>query len=302
MRGEATRHQAELNLSYTTIASPIAGQVGNRSVRVARPLVRLRLLTQRNFGVGVVVFVLVGYAFFGIIYILPQYLGQVQGYNAQQIGNVLAWTGLPQLVIIPFVPFLMRRWDPRWIGAIGLAIIAVSCFMNTTLSLDVGGDQLLLPNVLRAVGQALVLTPLSAIATGAIAPSDAGAASGLTNMMRNLGGAIGTATLGTILTKREQFHSNIIGQSVNLYREEVRDRITALTNYFMSHGVTDPAVAQHQAIVAIGRIVRRQSLILGFGDTFAVIGVALALGAVILLLAKRRTPADAAAGHAHAEG
>src|SRR5262249_53649626 len=165
---------------------------------VERPLVRLRLLAQRNFGVGVVVFVLVGYAFFGIIYILPQYLAQVQGYNAQQIGNVLAWTGLPQLVIIPFVPLLMRRFDPCWIGAIGLAIIAVSCFMNTTLSLDVGGDQLLLPNVLRAVGQALVLTPLSAIATGAIAPSDAGAASGLTNMLRNLGGAVGTATLGTI--------------------------------------------------------------------------------------------------------
>ena len=81
------------------------------------------------------------------------------------------------------------------------------------------------PNIVRAIGQALVLTPISAITTGGIAPSEAGAASGLSNMLRNLGGAVGTATLGTILTKREQFHSNIIGQSVTLYREEVRQRI-----------------------------------------------------------------------------
>ncbi len=66
-----------------------------------KPLVRLRLLKRRNFGIGVFVFVLIGYALFGTIYILPQYLGQAQGYNAEQIGAVLAWTGLPQLVRDP---------------------------------------------------------------------------------------------------------------------------------------------------------------------------------------------------------
>ena len=71
-------------------------------------------------------------------------------------------------------------------------------------------------------------------------------------MMRNLGGAIGTAMLATIVTKREQFHSNIIGQSVDLGREEVRSRIAQLTDYFMAHGVTDPAAARHQAIIALG--------------------------------------------------
>jgi hypothetical protein len=80
-------------------------------------------------------------------------------------------------------------------------------------------------------------------------------------MLRNLGGAVGTATLATVLTKREQFHSNIIGQSVTLYREEVRQRITEMTNYFLSLGVSDPAAAQHQAIVALGNIVKRQALI-----------------------------------------
>ena len=80
---------------------------------VEKPLVNLRLLKRRNFGVGVLVNILVGFALFGTVFILPQYLGQVQRYNAEQIGNVLAWTGLPQLLLIPFVPLLMKRYRRR---------------------------------------------------------------------------------------------------------------------------------------------------------------------------------------------
>ena len=131
---------------------------------VKNPLVNLRLLLNRNFGVGTVANVLVGFALFGSIYVLPQYLGQVQGYNAEQIGLVLAWTGLPQLVLIPFVPWLMKRFDIRYIGSLGILIFAASCFMNTTMSIDYSGDQLWLPNIVRAIGQALIITPLTAVA------------------------------------------------------------------------------------------------------------------------------------------
>jgi DHA2 family multidrug resistance protein len=266
-------------------------------LNVRKPLVNLRLLKSRNFGIGVVVNILMGFALFGTVYVLPQYLGQVQRYNAEQIGNVLAWTGLPQLLLIPLVPLLMKRFDARYVGALGLGLFAASSFMNITLSPDVAGDQLLVPNIVRAVGQALMLTPISAITTAGIGPSDAGAASGLSNMLRNLGGAVGTAALATILTKREQFHSNIIGQSVTLYRDEVRQRISDLTNYFLSHGVADPATAKHQAIVAIGNAVKRQALIMGFSDTFAVIGVILSIAAVALLLARKVKPAAGAGAH-----
>ena len=78
-----------------------------------KPLVNLRLLKRRNFAIGVLVNILVGFALFGTVFILPQYLGQVQRYNAEQIGNVLAWTGLPQLLLIPLVPLLMKRYDAR---------------------------------------------------------------------------------------------------------------------------------------------------------------------------------------------
>jgi DHA2 family multidrug resistance protein len=265
-------------------------------LRVQKPLVNLRLLKQRNFGIGVIANILLGFALFGTVYILPQYLGQVQGYNAEQIGNVLAWTGLPQLLLIPIVPLLMKRCDPRYISFVGISIFAASCFMNIALSSDNAGDQFLIPNIVRAIGQALIITPISAITTAGIEPNQAGAASGLSNMLRNLGGAVGTATLATILTKREQFHSNIIGQSVTMYREEVRQRIAEITNYFASHGVSDPAAAQHQAIVAIGKIVKRQALIMGFSDAFAVVGIVLTAAAVAVLFAKKVKIGRGAAG------
>ena len=179
-----------------------------------------------------------------------------------------------------------------------MALFAVSSFMNIQMSLDYSGDQFFYPNIVRAVGQAITLAPLSAISLGSVAPQDAPAASGISNMMRNLGGAIGTALLSTIVTKREQFHSNIIGQSVHLGRDEVRTRIAEVTNYFLSHGVADPATAHSQAIVAIGNIVKRQALVLGFSDAFAVIGVVLALAAIaIVLTGKPKSAAGGAGAH-----
>lgn len=264
---------------------------------VKKPLVNLRLLAQRNFGFGTLAVVLVGYALFGSIYILPAYLGQTQHYNAEQIGAVLAWTGLPQLLLIPLVPKLMGRFDARYIAFVGISIFSYSCFMNITMSPNYAGDQLWIPNIVRAIGQALVLTPLTALAQSDISPQDAPAASGLSNMLRNLGGAIGTASLSTIVTKREQFHSNIIGQSVTLGREEVRQRLDQVTNYFMAHGVSDPAVAHHKAIVTLGNTVKRQALIMGFSDTFAVIGVVLALAAVAVLLTRKARASAGAIAH-----
>jgi len=261
-----------------------------------KPLIRLRLLKQRNFGFGVIALTMVGFALFGSVYILPAYLGQAQGYNAEQIGAVMAWTGLPQLVLIPLVPKLMRRFDTRFIAITGLLIFAYSCFMNTAMSPDYAGDQLWIPNIVRAIGQAMVLTPLSSVTTGELAAQDAAAASGISNMLRNLGGAIGTAVLATVITKREQFHSNIIGQSVNSGREEVRNRIAGLTNYFMAHGVPDAAAAQRQAIAALGNTVRHQALVMGFSDTFAVLGVVLVIAAAAVILTRR---VKGAAGGAH---
>src|SRR2546423_1868396 len=95
-----------------------------------KPLLNLRILLRRNFGFGVLANFLLGVALYGSVFVLPVYLSRIQGYNSEQIGLVLAWTGLPQLVLIPLVPRLMKRFDPRIVIGVGFALFAASNFMN----------------------------------------------------------------------------------------------------------------------------------------------------------------------------
>ena len=259
-----------------------------------RPLLNLRLLARRNFGFGILANFLLGIALYGSVFILPVYLSRIQGYNSEQIGFVLAWTGLPQLVLIPLVPRLMKRIDPRIVIGVGFALFAASNFMNIYMTNDYAADQLFWPNVVRAVGQALVFAPLSAVATAGIEAENAGSASGLFNMMRNLGGAIGIAALQTLLTKREQYHSNVLSQQVTMFEQATRTRIDQLTQYFMNHGVIDRADAVHRAYVAIGKVIQKQAFILGFSDTFYLLGAALIVALIAGLLLKK--PAGQLAG------
>jgi MFS transporter, DHA2 family, multidrug resistance protein len=214
---------------------------------VKKPLLNLRLLVRRNFGFGMLANFLLGIALYGSVFILPQYLARIQGYNAEQIGMVLAWTGLPQLLLIPLVPRLMQKLDARLIIGVGFVLFAASNFMNIYMTGNYAADQLLWPNVVRAIGQALVMAPLSAVATSGIEPENAGSASGLFNMMRNLGGAVGIALLQTLLTKREQYHSNVLMQSVSVFEQATRTRLEQLTQYFVNHGILDRADASHRA-------------------------------------------------------
>ena len=176
--------------------------------------------------------------------------------------------------------------------ALGFGLFAAQqLHERRTSAPTIAADQLLLPNIVRAIGQALVLTPLSALAIGRHRAGERRLASALLNMMRNLGGAIGIALLQTFLTKREQFHSNVLGQSVSVFDEATRTRLDQLTHYFLTHGVSDPAVAWHKAVVAIGNRVHQQAYTMAFGDTFYLLGAALVVALVAALLLKK--PAQA---------
>src|SRR5215471_7229092 len=262
-----------------------------------KPLLNLRLLFRRNFGFGILANFLLGIALYGSVFILPVYLSRIQGYNAEQIGMVLAWTGLPQLLLIPLVPRLMQRFDARIIIGVGFALFAGSNFMNIYMTGDYAADQLFWPNIVRAVGQALCFAPLSAVATAGIEHENAGSASALFNMMRNLGGAVGIAMLQTFLTKREQFHSNVLTHSVSLFEEATRARLARLTGYFMAHGIADPALAAHKAIVAVGLKVRQQATIMAFSDTFYLLGVVLIVALAATLLLKKSQQVEGGGAH-----
>jgi DHA2 family multidrug resistance protein len=266
-------------------------------LKTAHPLLNLRLLLRRNFGFGIVANFLLGIALYGSAFVLPIYLSRIQGYNSEQIGMVLAWTGIPQLLLIPLVPRLMKRFDVRLLIIVGFALFAASNFMNVHMTGDYASDQLFWPNVVRAIGQALVFTPLSAIATAGIEQENAGSASALFNMMRNLGGAVGIASLQTFISKREQFHSNILTNSISVFEEATRVRIARLTTYFLNHGVSDQATATHKAVIAIAGSVRKQANIMAFSDTFFLLGVALVVALLASLLLKKPGQVSGAGAH-----
>ena len=260
------------------------------------PLIQLRLLLRRSFGFGTMANFLLGFALYAAAYLLPQYLAVTQGYDAQQSGEVMAWTGIPQLFVIPLVPFLMGKFDARLLVAFGLAVFAASCFMNMYTDVNYAGPQLFVPNVVRAFGQALVMTPLSAIAMVGIQPHEAGAASGLFNMLRNLGGAVGTAAIETFVTKREQYHSFIINAHVSLLQPATVKRLSAMQQYFVQHGVPDPGEAMHRAIIAVGETIRAQATLMAYGDAFALLGVML-VGAMLAVALLRKGAGSAAGAH-----
>ncbi len=262
-----------------------------------KPLLNLRLLGRRNFGFGILANFLLGVALYGSVLILPVYLSRIQGYNAEQIGMVLAWTGFPQLLLILLVPRLMQRFDARIIIGIGFALFAGSNFMNIHMTNDYATDQLFWPNVIRALGQALVFAPLSAVATAGIEAENAGSASGLFNMMRNLGGAVGIALLQTLLTKREQYHSNVLMQSVSMLEQATQARVEKLTQFFISHGVIDRIDAARRAYVAIGKIVQKQAFILAFSELFLLLGAALIVALAASMMLKKPGQLDAGGAH-----
>jgi DHA2 family multidrug resistance protein len=115
--------------------------------------------------------------------------------------------------------------------------------------------------------------------------------------MRNLGGAIGIAALQTLLTKREQYHSNVLSQAVSVLEPATRARLDQLTQYFMNHGVIDQVDAAQRAYVAIGKVVQKQAFIFGFSDTFYALGAALIVALVASLMLKRPDRLDPGGAH-----
>lgn len=261
-----------------------------------RRFINLRLLGRRNFGLASIVNVSLGVGLYGSIYILPLYLAQIQQYNALQIGQVLMWAGIPQLFIIPFIPRLMQRIDARFLVALGVTLFATSAFMNSKMTYLTGHDQLIWSQLVRALGQPLIMVPLTSVATAGLSPQEAGSASGLFNMMRNLGGSIGIASLATLLTNREKFHSHQLGEAVSLYSSETQQRINQLTQYFISQGF-DLNTAHTAAIKAIDNIVRREAFVLAFNDCFYFIGLSLLLSGIAILFFKKVKPTGGAVAH-----
>ena len=266
-------------------------------LRQKEPLVDLRLFARRNFGLGSIVNVVLGIGLYGVVFILPLYLGQMHGYDASQIGTVLIWLGLPQLLVIPLVPKLMQLVDTRIIIGIGVLLFGGSSFFTAHLDSNFAGPQFYLPLIIRALGQPLIMVPLSAVTTAGMAKGrESGSASALFNMMRNIGGSIGIAGLSTLLSVRERFHSERIGESVTVYSGAVQQRVQHSAAFFFSQG-SDSYSASMRAIGAVGGAVRREAFFLAYSDCFLALGCVLLASAVALFFMRRARVTGAVSGH-----
>jgi DHA2 family multidrug resistance protein len=261
------------------------------------PLLNLRLFARRNFALGSIANFFFGFSMYGWVYIVPVYLARVHGYDAEQIGSVMIWIGLPQLVLLPLLPRLVKYVDPRYLIIGGYLLFIVGSVLASSLSPDFAGPQFIYSSLVRAIAQTMVMMPLAAMAVAGIEREHAGSAAALFNMVRNLGGAIGIAVLQTFLTKREQFHSDILTSQVSLSGEATRERLQHLAEVFMTRVTSDPNVAQHDAAIAMGRLLHRQALILGFSDTVIFQSVLLGFALITIVFLKRSRPGAAAEAH-----
>lgn len=261
------------------------------------PFVNLGLYGQRNFLVATVLSAVMGMGLYGSSFLLPLFLGQIAGYSPMQIGEVIMWVGLPQLFIMPFVAKLSGKVDNRILCTFGLALFGGSCLMNAYMDASTGYDQLMVSQIIRALGQPFVMLTLSNFAMNGIAPKDMPSASSLFNMTRNLGGSIGIALLATSLTQREHFHSQRLGESISSFSLATQQRLDQLTQSFIGQGF-DPVNAADKALKAIDGIVRRESYVMAYNDGFFIVGGIL-LSCILILWLSDKVKSPGGGGGAH---
>jgi MFS transporter, DHA2 family, multidrug resistance protein len=225
--------------------------------------VDLRLFARPTFLIASVVSFTTGLGLYGSAFILPLFLGQIAGYTPMQIGLVIMWMGLPQVFMMPLVARISTQVDNRVLATIGLLLFAVSCFMNTGMTAETAGPQLIAAQVVRALGQPLIMMTLTNFATAGISMAQMGSASGLFSMMRNLGGSVGIAALATLLSQREHFHSARLGEAVSLYDGATQARLDSLTQNFLQRGL-DAGGAQDAALKMLDNLVRRESFVMAY--------------------------------------
>jgi DHA2 family multidrug resistance protein len=260
------------------------------------PVINLRLLGRQNFFFACILSFVLGVAIYSPNYVTPLYLASILGFNALETGKVMMWMGFPQLLVMPFIPWLMNKVDARILMGTGYFLLAVSFYLNSGLTLDFGSSQFAWCLVCRAISIPFLITPATAITFDGIEPAEIGNASGLYNMTRNLGGSVGIGLIGTFASRRYAFHFGRLAEGFSYVDGASNLRLSELTQVFMAKGL-DLASATRQSIQTMNGIMTRESYILSYGDCFWVLSIATVLCVGLLFFMNK--PAGNASGPAH---
>jgi DHA2 family multidrug resistance protein len=268
-----------------------------RQLMAAEPVIDLRVFKLRSYATGVFLMTALGFVLYGSLVLLPIMLQTLLGYPSLQAGIAMAPRGLGSLIGMPTVGFLIGRFDPRKMVAMGLAVGAGTLFWLGNLNLGAGYWDIFWPQFLQGIGLSLVFVPLTTISMDPVPRERMGNATSLFNLMRNLGGSIGIAITGTMLARKQQEFTNVLGAHVNAFSTEARQLLDSLYQAFVAAG-TDPVTATQRAYAAAFGVVQRQASMLSFVDLFRGLGLIFLLLLPLVLLMKRpRSDAGPTAAH-----
>ncbi len=205
-----------------------------RTLRAANPLVEIRTFGNRNFSVGCALSFVVGMGLYGSIYLMPVFLAYVRGHNALQIGEIMLVTGVAQIACAPIVAMLVRRFDVRLLSAFGFLVLTLGAALsaNQTQSTDFAG--MFAGQLVRGCAFMFCVLPPTELALGNLTPAEIPDASGLFNLMRNLGGAVGIAIIDSIIFTRSPEHAQKLFDGL----------VSGDTGTLSALGVTHSAVMQ----------------------------------------------------------
>jgi DHA2 family multidrug resistance protein len=278
-------------ISLVAVISAASAVIFLARVLVAKnPIVDLQAFRDRNFALGSVFSFVLGIGLYGLTYLYPVYLGEIRGFNALMIGQTMFVSGAAMFLTAPLVGQLMTRTDPRLMLAAGFVITAISNWQMTSLTSDWDFWQLFVPQILRGFGMMLAIVPITNVALGTLAPERLKNASGLFNLTRNLGGAVGLAGLNTVLNHRIDLHLARLHDSITWSRQPA---LEALRNLAARIPGSD---AQNMALKQMMMLVRQRGIVMAFADVFLLLGVLFVGFAGLVILMRRPAPASAGAG------
>ncbi len=271
-------------LSVAGIGMLIAGQYIAK-----RPVVRLSLLRNRSYASVIFIVFVVGAGLYCVSYLVPQFLSNIAGYNAEQSGGIMLLSGLPAFAVMPILPRLLTKVDSRALVISGLLFFAVSCLLDITLTAQSVGHDFYGSQLLRGVGQMLAMMPLNQASMAAVSREEAGDAAGLYNMARNLGGSVGLALLGVYIDRRNAFHDAVIRDSVTANSLIGQDHLAATSAGFLAQA-GDKAYASMQALGQLAGQMQQQAAVITYSETFHVLAWALLLVMPLALFLRKPQP------------
>jgi DHA2 family multidrug resistance protein len=282
----------DVGITLWAVLAAVAGGVFFwRVLTAATPIVDLRAFRDRNFAVGSLLTFVLGIGLYGLTYLYPLFLARVRGYTSLQVGETVFVTGAFMFMAAPVVGMLARKVDPRSLIFLGLVGFAVSSFDLTDITGDWAFGELFLPQALRGVSLMFCMIPINVVALGTLPPDRIKNASGLFNLMRNLGGAFGLAGINTVLQSRSGLHVQRLSEHVAWGSQVAEERLAGITASLQPVLGADAGTG---ALQRLADMVRGQALVLAFADVFLLIGVVFAAMIALVILVQRPAAAGAA--------